>query len=379
MTNSNQPHSERAHAKRSPSSLGSYAVCPHYLPDNDRPLHPVTVEGTAIHEAIEKRDFGGLSPEAKQIAQTGITYWDNLVASRKDWRQYVEIRVNIPHMGFGHADLVMLSPDETQGILVDWKTGYNTQAAVENNIQQRAYASGLFCRFPKLRVIEVHVVYVRLLEADISTIVLEDCPQIELELIAIDRKAEEAEQGKIAAHNPDPYVCSYCAKAGPCPALSKIALPVAQAYAKARPEALVVPEAYDPAMLSDPSVVARALVVADIMERWSESVRKHALDLRLESGVEIPGYSLVNRKGTTSVIDPQLVYSLAQEAGLDHAAIMGAVSMSVPKLLDAVRDTAPKGKKKHVAQDFEDTLRDSGAVMVAQETYHLRKSRPTAS
>lgn len=379
MTNSNQPHSDRAHAKRSPSSLGNYAVCPHYTPDNGRPLHPVTVEGTAIHEAIEKRDFGGLSPDAKQIAQTGIRYWDNLLSTRKNWRQYVEIRIDIPHMGFGHADLVMISPDESQGILVDWKTGYNPQAAVENNIQQRAYASGLFRRFPKLRALEVHVVYVRLLEADVSLVVLEDCPQIELELIAIDRKAEEAEQGKIAAQNPDPHVCSYCAKAGSCPALSKIALPVAQAYAKARPEALVVPEAYDPAMLSDPSVVARALVVADIMERWSESVRKHALDLRLESGIEIPGYSLVNRKGSTSVIDPQLVYSLAQEAGLDHAAIMGAVNMSVPKLLDAIRDTAPKGKKKHVAQDFEDTLRDSGAVMVSQDTYHLRKSRPTAS
>jgi hypothetical protein len=375
MTNSNQPHSGRAHAKRSPSSLGNYAVCPHYLPDNDRPLHPVTVEGTAIHEAIEKRDLGGLSPDARQIAQTGIRYWDGLLATRKNWRQYVEIRIDIPHMGFGHADLVMLSPDETQGVLVDWKTGYNAQAAVENNIQQRAYASGLFRRFPKLRALEIHVVYVRLLEADINLVTLEDCPQIELELIAIDRRAEEAEQNAISAHNPDPAVCTYCVKAGVCPALNKLALPVAEAYAKARPEALTVPEAYDPALITDPAVMAKALVVADIMERWSESVRKHAVDLRLDSGVEIPGYTLVNRKGSTSVIDPQLVYSLAQEAGLDHAAIMGSVNMSVPKLLDAIRDTAPKGQKKHVAQEFEDTLRDSGAVMIAQDTYHLRKSR----
>lgn len=374
-----QPHSERAHAKRSPSSLGSYAVCPHYAPDNDRPPHPITVEGTAIHEAIEKKDFGGLSADAKQIALVGVQYWDNLLATRKDWRQYVEIRIDIPHMGYGHADLVLLSPDETQGVLVDWKTGYNTQAAVENNIQQRAYASGLFRRFTKMQTLEIHVVYVRLMEADISNVTREDCAQIELELIAIDRKAEEAESGAISVHNPDPHVCTYCVKAGVCPALSKIALPVAQAYAKARPEALMVPEAYDPALLSDPTVVSRALVVADIMERWAESVRKHALDLRLESGVEIPGYTLATRKGSTSVIDPQLVYSLAEQAGLDHAAIMGAVNLSVPKLLEALRETAPKGQKKHVAQEFEDTLRDSGAVMIAQESYHLRKSRAPAA
>jgi len=374
-----QQHSERAHAKRSPSSLGNYAVCPHYAPDNDRPLHPVTVEGTAIHEAIEKRDVSGLSADAKQIALVGITYWDMLLAARKNWRQYVEIRIDIPHMGFGHADLVLISPDETQGVLVDWKTGYNSQAAVENNIQQRAYASGLFRRFPKLQTLEIHVVYVRLMEADVSSLAREDGNQVELELIAIDRKAEEAEQGTISAHNPDPAVCTYCVKAGGCPALSKIALPVAQAYAKARPEALTVPEAYDPALITDPSTMSKAMVVADIMERWAGSVRKHALDLRLVSGAEIPGYALVTRKGSTSVIDPQLVYSLAEQAGLGHAAIMGAVDMSVPKLLDAIRDTAPKGRKKHVAQEFEDTLRDSGAVMTSQESYHLRKSRSPAA
>ena len=75
------PHAERAHSKRSPSSLGKYAVCPHFKQDDDQPVHPVTLEGTLIHEAIEKKNLRGLTQEQRVMAQTGLDYVEAVKAT----------------------------------------------------------------------------------------------------------------------------------------------------------------------------------------------------------------------------------------------------------------------------------------------------------
>ena len=134
-----------------------------------------------------------------------------------------------------------------------------------------------------------------------------------------------------------------------------------------------MPEAYDPALISDPAVMAKAMLVADVMERWISSVKKHALDLRLSVGVEIPGTSLVSKNGSRSIIDPNTAHKVAEEHGLTHEEFMTAVEVSASKLLKAVEVKAPRGQKKLASEALEDALRDASALHVGPETFYLRR------
>jgi hypothetical protein len=378
----NQPHAERAHSKRSPSGLGKYAVCPHFKQDESRPIHPNTLAGTAVHEAIERRDTLGLPDELRPMAKLGIDYWDT-IRKRGPWKEHVEISLIIPLVDNkkGHADLVFISEDEKEGILLDWKAGVNLQAEAENNLQQKCYAAAIFEKFPKLEKLEVHIVYVRLGEADVATFTREDVPRIQLEILAVDRRAEEAE--KFESENPhtkfyhraDPAVCTYCVKAGTCPELHALTLPTAQAYAKARPEDLTIPEAYDPALISDPATMSKALVVAGVMERWCDSVKHYALQMRMEQGMEIPGTTLSSRKGRSTILNAHEAYKIAEAHGLSHDEIMSAVEVSATKLKDAIEDKAPRGKKKLASTALEDELVEAGVLQVGSESFYLRKTK----
>jgi hypothetical protein len=371
-------HSQRKHAKRSPSGLGKVAVCPHFQQDNDRPVHPVTLEGTRIHEAIETRTLAGLTEDQKNMAERAIQYWNDLLRTGP-WSERIEVKIAIPHMDFGHADLLLVHKDGKTGHLIDWKTGFNKQAPTGVNAQQRAYAAGIFRSLPELEALTVHIVYVRLQEADVETFRRSDVAEMELQLIAIDRCAEEAVRfaeenpGVLKWHRADPAACSYCVHAGACPALSAIAQPIVNAYASARPEDLVVPEAYDPALITDPNVMSKAMMVAEVMERWVSSVKKHALNLRLSGGMEIPGTNLVSKAGSKSIIDAATAHRVAEEHGLSYDAFMTAVEVSAAKLLKAAEAKAPRGKKKLAAQNLEDALRDANALTFGAETFYLRR------
>lgn len=376
------PHAERAHSKRSPSSLGKYSVCAHFKQDETQPPHPVTLEGTLVHEAIQHKNLRGLTTDQRVMATIGLNYVAALRASGQ-YHQYDEIQLRVPlvHDKKGHADVVLLSQDAKVAHCIDFKAGFNRQADAEHNLQQKCYIAACLEKWPTVETITVHIVYVRLQEADVFEFTRADESRVQLEILAVDRRAEEAENfekanpGVIFYHRVDPSVCTYCIKAGVCPAMQQIAVPTAQAYAQARPDTLKIPAAYDPALISDPEVMSRALTVADIMETWAASVRKHALQLRMDLGVDIPNTTLAHRIGTKSVVDPSAAFALAEQQGVTHAEFMTTVKVSAPALIEIVASKAERGKKKFKAQLFEDELRDSGAMSVGPETFYLRKSK----
>lgn len=363
----------RGHSRISPSGLGSLAVCPHFTQDNDRPEHPLTKEGTMLHSSLEHRRLDALPAELRPIAQVGIDFWDALRKKNPDWQEEIEPCIQITEEMKGHLDLIRVGPEEASQ--VDWKGGLALQATAATNIQQAAYAIGLFKRNPEIKKITVYLVYLRLQEVDFEEYEREQLPDLELKVLAILRRAQAAQRGVIDERTPDPKTCTYCSQAGSCPALHKLAIPTAQAYAQARPDSLKVPEAYDPALISDPAVMAKALTVAGIMETWVSSVKKHALQLRMDLGLDIPGTTLAHRVGTKTIVDPNSAFALAEKHGVTQGEFMTAVKVSAPELIDIVSSKAAHGKKKFTAQVFEDELRDSGALSVGPETFFLRKSK----
>ena len=382
--NTNTPdHSSRAHSKRSPSGLGRYAVCPHYAPDQNRPPHPRTIEGTMIHEAVEARNPKLLPEELRQFAEAAIRYWDDILAENPGWQYRIEMPVRIPFFEDkkGHIDLVFWSPDKKRLKVLDWKAGMNSQAEAAVNVQQKCYSTGVMENFPEAEEVEVHIVYLRLEKVSIHTWYRKDFDQMCLENLAVDRRAEEASQhdidkpGERLWHNPDPHICYDCLKSATCPALHQLALPVAQAYASARPEDLTIPDAYDPALIESPDVMAKAKVVAGIMKKWCESVDYWALQMRLNQGVEIPGTTLATRAGTKKINDPNEALRIAQEHGVTFEEFLTTVDVSASQLLDIVHGKAPKGKKKVAEENLENALQDAGVMSIGSETLYLRKSK----
>lgn len=366
-------HNNRKHAALSPSKLGAIAVCPQFEQDETQPVHPVTLDGTAIHEAIETRNPMRLPENLRGMASLGIQYWDKM-RKRGFSKELLEPRLNIPWLDYGHADLILVSKDGTQADLVDWKTGYNFQAAAETNIQQAAYRAAVFHAFPLVQQVTVHLVYLRLQEVDKMTFHRDTLAQTELELVALQKQRDQAVKSG-TGHTPDASVCVYCLKAGVCPALSQLVAPIATAYAQSRPEDLVIPDAYDPALIADPSTMGRALKVAEIMEKWSGSVRYHALQLRLNGEAEIPGTTLAHRRGTRTIVNPVEASKVAEKHGLDPLEILECVEMSASKLEEKIKEKTGKGKKQLAADALMDDLKEQDIMTEGRETFYLRKQK----
>lgn len=326
-----------------------------------------------LHSALEHRRLDALPEDLRPIAQIGLDFWNKLREEHPDWKEELEPSIQITQEMKGHLDLIRLGPDEAAQI--DWKSGLGKQATASTNIQQIAYAVGLFNRNPEIQKVTVYLVYLRLQEVDYEVFTREQLPEMELKVLSVLRRAQAAQRNEIQAHNPDPAACTWCAKAGTCPALNALALPTALAYAKARPEDLAIPEAYDPALISDPDTMSKALVVAGVMERWCDSVKHYALQMRMEHGMEIPGTTLSSRKGRSTILNAHEAYKIAEAHGLSHDEIMSAVEVSATKLKDAIEDKAPRGKKKLASMALEDSLIEAGVLEVGSESFYLRKTK----
>lgn len=366
-------HQSRGHSRISPSGLGTLAICPHFQNDNSRPEHTRTTEGTQIHNSLEIRNLKALPEHLRPIAQIGLDFWDKLRAENPSWREELEPCIQVTEEMKGHLDVLRLG--ESQALILDYKTGLFKQATAKNNAQMKAYTLGVFKRHPEIQEVTVYLAYLRLQEVDYETFTRSQMDQLELDVLSILRRAQAAQRNEIQAHNPDPAACTWCAKAGTCPALNALAVPTAQAYAKARPEDLAIPEAYDPALISDPDTMSKALTVAGIMERWCDSVKHYALQMRMEHGMEIPGTTLSSRKGRSTILNAHEAYKIAESHGLSHDEIMSAVEVSATKLKDAIEDKAPRGKKKLASTALEDELVEAGVLQVGNESFYLRKTK----
>lgn len=368
-------HSSRAHARRSPSGFGSLSVCLHFQNDNSRPAHPMTLSGERIHQASEVRSTASLAdPVEVELAQKCIDYFNGFPTS--EWTHLPEMRFEVFEGIYGFADLTLLHKDMKKACLQDLKTGYRKQASAETNIQMQMYTLGIFDKWPSIEEVEVHLIYPRLDIVDVHTWKREpDYEQIKLRVIALERRAEAVQKGELVAYQPDSEICQWCKHAGTCPALHQLALPVAQAYASARPEDLTIPDAYDPALIESPDVMAKAKVVAGIMKKWCESVDYWALQMRLNQGVEIPGTTLATRAGTKKINDPNEALRIAQEHGVTFEEFLTTVDVSASQLLDIVHGKAARGKKGQAKEALEDALLDSGALSVGADTMYLRKSK----
>lgn len=363
-------HGDRAHAKISPSKLKSLEICPRYKAEQSDP-HPITLRGTAMHEALDSGKDDGLDLEELGYVAMCRDFVNGCIEPGSEI--LTEIRLEIAGGVWGFADLVILSPDKQSGWLIDYKFSTQLQEDAETNPAAQAYALGLFKKFIPLETLRVAYLYPRLEQISEATFDRSMIPLFEARIATIRARVEGGAEPYAQADN-----CLYCAQKVQCTALHRLALPIATRYADAHDE-LTIPAEYQPSEIKNPAVMARAFEVALVMEKWVESVKHHARELRFNTGAELPGFDFRTRAGRKRVISPEGAYAFALKAGITHDEFLTTVEVSATKLTDLVEGKAAKGEKARAGQAFMDCLQDEGVVEAGPETYFFARQKKTTS
>jgi len=364
-------HSDRAHSKISPSKLKQLEICPGFLSDDTGEVHAITLSGTRCHEALDSGNDADLSEEERGWVKMCRDYADNVMP--EDCERLNEVKLEIMDGIWGFADLIIMS--RSVAALVDYKFGLNAQEDAETNPAAQAYVLGMFQKWNSLQTIHVHYLYPRREEISKATYTRADVARIRLRIQTTVERVRAAATYLDAdkpAFNPVPDNCQYCGRKATCQALHKMVLPIATRYAERKE--LEVPAGGDFSLVKSPEQWSRLLAYAPVLEAMSDSIKRHAIEFREQTGQEIPGYEMRARKGKSKILNAEMAYKVAA-AYLDHEQFMACVEVSAAQLRKAVEETAAKGQKAKLAAEVEGKLRDAGVLELGAESYFLGRVR----
>lgn len=363
-------HSDRKHAKISPSSLKSFEKCPGFKRQPEGDPHPVTVEGSIIHQALEDEKYDHLTPEQLELADYCNTYMSMQGTIHGD----VLKEPTLPVMGpvFGHADQLSTLGDVAD--LTDFKFGWHKVDGADTNAQGQAYTLGVFNLFPDVKEVTMHFIQPRLNYVTSHTYTREDVPALEYRIRKVIAGVKNA--------TPDDYQpcasnCIYCGRYE-CPAVAKVGFKVAREYAQRKDVRLAaeaklrneptpasvladLPTEFYPRAMDNPEEVAKALTIAPILQAWGKSVHVRAKEMRVKEGIEIPGWELAHKKARKSITNG----GAAWDAVKDRLSPEDFAAVSTPqlgKLKELFTQTSEKGKKAADGRALETRLRERDAL-----------------
>ena len=408
-------HGARDHAQWSASATERNWACPGALALTDG-LPETTSEaadwGTCAHMIAEKcladgvqaTEFVGTTQKGKkyefevddEMADTAQVYVDfvrksaieaappnaNPASLLKIEQKFTLASLNPPFEAGGTADAVIYYPTEKKLHVVDLKGGRGHVVEVVGNPQLRTYALGAMLANPELAVEQVTVTIVQPRAPHKSgrtrseVFHVADLAEWTTDLMAAmhrsakaftTRERQELSQGewntlflKAGSH------CHFCKAAGSCPALEQRATDAAGVWFDDldQPRLSNTPDAMSPEKL------AATLNMLGMIEEWCNAVRAHA-HRQAESGVEIPGYQLVEKIGNRAwkLPEEQIVGALAL-AGLTDDRIYAR------KLVSPAQAEKALGAKKKGALDelVERPVRGTNLVSVDASTRPAAKA-----
>ncbi len=359
---------QQAHAKYSPSGFAYREICAGFI--NRDESGPAAEEGTLLHKAVETGNLEGLTDEQRQCVEMCRAYVEDLEDEvYGEGEPTLEIlrehRVAIcDGATFGTLDYALFNSRLSRADLVDFKFGRLSVPDAEVNPQIQAYVLGLLEENPGIETLTAHILLPRRDEVSRATYSREDIPQIRLRISTIIARCEAPDPELRPTEN-----CLWCARQATCAALHRHALTIAAGYE----DELKLPEEFHPGHITDPSMMSRALVVAKVMEKWCDSVKHHALKMRLE-GQEIPGHELRSRAGTRKISDPLAAWAAVRDR-ISPDQFIGCTEVSLPKLESIFAEAAPRGAKAKAKQELCEALADLGIVETAKESLYLAKTR----
>jgi hypothetical protein len=361
---------ERLHAEHSPSSLEYKSKCPGFRNDQTRDKTAAHI-GEFLHLCVEKENLDLTPPTGveyddfgRKAAELCIGYINSLRAAYPKREEHKEPKLEMLGQ-WGYADMVILHGDEAE--LIDFKFAWNAYPA--EGFQFKAYSVGVVERWPFVKKITIRVLHPFLDLIDTCVYKTED----------FDRLRDECGQVIALAGRNDPstfrtgHYCTYCGVKATCPKLGETALVIGQKY---QPEELVIPDELVPENISDPQMVARGLIIAPIMEEWCRKIKARGLEMRMQEGIEVPGFELCERSAAFSITDAQAAWEVVKDK-ISPEEYAGCATVKIGALEKVFAEKFGRGEKAKAKSMLRDLLTDADAAKSEGVVHFLKRQKPS--
>jgi hypothetical protein len=275
-----------------------------------------------------------------------------------------EVTLIAKGLTWGTADFVSI--DNSVAYLEDAKFGRLAVIPAKNNIQMWAYCLGIWDTYHEIDEIRVYILVPHRDEVSFASFHRKTHYQSFFNFIS--RILEKAEMyrrtGDTALLSYNEKTCSFCVRVN-CPIKIKR---LADAFDITNTVQCLSPVEMTPEQISEAKLIAMQF------KRWAKAVDDKALAMS-DAGMEIPGFERKYRAGSR-VVEGQEVSSVfhivSKIVDLPSSGLQSALTLSIPKTEEIVKDLSPFGKKKVNVEKFQDALRDADIGQPTAGTYYLK-------
>lgn len=371
---------ERIHHPYSPSKLQSLESCPKYA--SAFTTSEASEMGTKQHAVAETGIDDITIPDEKAAGVVaGLNFLDdrrrNYPGHTYITEEYLPIdndviRVLLPadapagtpdcYVGTtaGYLDAAIVSADETEAEIVDFKFGRVAVEIAENNLQGAAYALGLLKKYPKLTKITVWFVMPHRDDVSGCQFDLTELAEMRLRIRVVVARAVEANKNPedFSSATPNQGACMFCSLIGKCPKVAAIALNVGKKYAP-----LDIPESISTVIFTDPREVSNGLKLAGIIKTWAEAYRQQATAKSIKSGFIPTGYKLVSTT-KRSVVDAKKFGDLAKNflPEQDREKVEALYDIPIGAVEKLISVAMPRGSKEAQVKAFGEAALAAGVI-----------------
>lgn len=385
-------HATRAHASLGASAAYRWSACPGSVRlsaevDGESGSTVYAREGTAAHELCEMclnsgrdaiefidREIGEFTVD-EEMAEAVQVYLDAVRAVKDNSAlMMVEKKFSLDALlagtalqglMFGTNDCCVVTrhpelPGQDRLYVYDYKHGRGVAVEVKGNLQLRYYALGasLALSHHPIADIEIVIVQPRARHPDgpvrRETVTPYELVEWSADLVEAAERTLQPDAPLIAGEH-----CGWCPAQGFCPAARDASLAVAKMQFQPLPEQdpIIVPPA--PETLT-PEQIGRILDKAEVVKDWIEAVKADA-HLRLDRGIKIPGWKLVQKRATRKwASDDETTAASLDLMGLD----IDQIYVSKIRTVAQVEKSLPKGQRAALEALY---VKESSGTTIARE------------
>jgi hypothetical protein len=274
----------------------------------------------------------------------------------------------------GYLDFAVISADEKEAEIIDWKFGNNAVEDASNNVQGIGYALGVLRKYPTLEKITVRFVMPHLDQMSEHTFTADKFEGMLLRIRTIVNRAIEARKDPddFSMANANSSSCLFCGLIGKCPKVAEAALKLGKKY-----KPLEIPANVTPSLVNDPKDVAVGMRLASIVSTWAEAFKRQASAKTVEDPDFIP-------EGYTLVASQRRIVKKARKLGElaktylpeeSRSQVDELYSIPIGVLEELISTYAKRGAKESTVEEFGEKALDTGVLELGKEYAFLRQAR----
>ncbi len=379
-------HQNRKHSRISPSGLKSLQLCPGY--ENDGKESAAANRGTFLHQLMETYVIPDEIPE-------GVTGQDLELAAKmiehlqeedklSDYEPLNEIKLdftslNLKDFNEGHLDrmLVIEATDEGEPLRAkvrDFKFGQWEVDPIPDNLQFKAYTVGAMLAFPTLDEVEFILDQPALGDPVSHTFRRSQFNLMVSQIGAIVKRRHKWLETKDATMlRSDTDNCGFCAIQEVCPIWQAYMVKVANESNVLETTVLPIDKLEDPTTV-DPDELVRVYRWIRPLEEYLKKMKRFAL-AAYDSGIASSQFTLTEKVGSQTVIDPIAVRDILAEYGVSELEFLSACDISVGSIRKLVEEKAARGDKAKTGDAALDQIRDQGLIQDGYPVRYVQLSR----